>query len=208
MAGRRTALPARARGRGWVAGRPRGASPSPVPPPGGGSYGVVLDEDAKLAWRDVYRVADREAELRVALPAHVDGEHHPEGLGVDAHLHHRAGRVDMRDLRLEARPAVPRAHDLELVGADEGRRGARLVVRVVGVGDLQAAEAGPPVLHAAVEDVHVAEEVHDERVGRMLEDLLGRARLLDVPVVHDDDAVGDLERLLLAVPDEPTGPVQ
>src|SRR5437762_7191706 len=163
MAGRRTALPARARGRGWVAGRPHGASPSPVPPPGGGSYGVVLDEDAKLAWRDVYRVADREAELRVALPAHVDGEHDAEGLGVDAHLHHRAGRVDVRDLRLEARPAVPRAHDLELVRPDEGRRGARLVVRVVGVGDLQAAEAGPPVLHAAMEDVHVAEEVHDER---------------------------------------------
>src|SRR5213075_2468568 len=112
------------------------------------AFGVVLTVD--VSW-------ERYAELRVALPAHVDGEHHPEGLGVDAHLHHRARRVDVRDLRLEARPAVPRAHDLELVRTDEGRRGARLVVRVVGVGDLQAAEAGPPVLHAAVEDVHVAE---------------------------------------------------
>src|SRR5438093_7098737 len=202
------ALPARARGRGWVAGRPHLASPSPVPPPGGGSYGVVLDEDAELARRDVHRVADREAELRVALPAHVDGEHDAEGLRVDAHLHHRAGRVDVRDLRLEARPAVPRAHDLELVRADEGRPGARPVVPAVRVGDLQAAEAGPPVLHAAVEDVHVAEEVHDERVGGMLEDLLGRARLLDASVVHDDDAVGDLERLLLVVRDEHAGHVQ
>src|SRR3989441_80715 len=202
------ALPARARGRGWVAERPHLAFPSPVPPPGGGSYGVVLDEDAELARRDVHGVADRQAELRVALPAHVDGEHDAEGLGVDAHLHHRAGRVDVRDRRLEARPAVPRAHDLELVRTDEGRRGARLVVRVVGVGDLQAAEAGPPVLHAAMEDVHVAEEVHDERVGGVLEDLLGRARLLDVSVVHDDDAVGDLERLLLVVGDEHAGHVQ
>src|SRR5437870_2904517 len=202
------APPARARGRGWVVGRPHLASPSPVPPLGGGSYGVVLDEHAELARRDVHRVADRQAELRVALPAHVDGEHHAEGLGVDAHLHHRAGRVDVRDRRLEARPAVPRAHDLELVRTDEGRRGARLVVRVVGVGNLQAAEAGPPVLHAAMEDVHVAEEVHDERVGGVLEDLLGRARLLDASMVQDDDAVGDLERLLLVVRDEHAGHVQ
>src|SRR3989442_9958575 len=203
--GRASGLPDRGRGR--AADRLLARVPW-ASPPRGGSYGVVLDEDAELARRDVHRVADGEPELRVALPAHVDGQHDAEGLGVDAHLHHRARRVDMRDLRLEARPAVPRAHDLELVRTDEGRRGARLVVRVGGVGDLQAAEAGPPVLHAAVEDVHVAEEVHDERVGGVLEDLLGRARLLDMPVVHDDDAVGDLERLLLVVRDEHAGHVQ
>src|SRR6058998_564027 len=101
------------------------------------SYGVVLDEHAELARRDIDRVADREPELRVALPAHVDGQHDAEGLRVDAHLHQRAGRVDVRDLRFEARTAVPGAHDLELVRADEGRRGARLVVRVIGPGDLE-----------------------------------------------------------------------
>src|SRR5438093_1752457 len=202
------ALLARARGRGWVAERPHLAFPSPVPPPGGGSYGVVLDEDAELARRDVHRVADHEAELRVALPAHVDGQHDAEGLRVDAHLHYRAGRVDVRDFRLEARPAVAGAHALELVRADEGRRGARLVVGVVRVGDLEVADSRPPVLHARVEDVHVAEEVHDEGVGGLLEDLLRRADLLDAPVVHDDDAVSDLEGLLLVMRDEHTGHVQ
>src|SRR5206468_495909 len=188
--------------------RHRESRPSSGPPLRGGSYGVVLDEDAELAGRDPHRVTHAESQLRVALPAHVDGQHDAEGLRVDAHLHHRAGRVDVRDFRLEARPAVAGAHDLELVRADEGRRGARLVVGVVRVGDLEVADSRPPVLHARVEDVHVAEEVHDEGVGGLLEDLLRRADLLDAPVVHDDDAVSDLEGLLLVMRDEHTGHVQ
>ena len=39
-------------------------------------------------------------------------------------------------------------------------------------------------------------------------DLVGRALLLDPAVVHDDDAIGELERLLLVVRDEHAGHVQ
>ena len=41
----------------------------------------------------------------------------------------------------------------------------------------------------------------------LLEDLARRAHLLDLPVVHDDDPVGDLEGLLLVVRDEDAGDV-
>ncbi len=58
-----------------------------------------------------------------------------------------------------------------------------------------------------MEDVHVAEEVHHERRRRALEDLLRTALLLDLPVVHDHDAFGELERLFLIVRDEDAGQV-
>ena len=55
---------------------------------------------------------------------------------------------------------------------------------------------------APAEPVDRADEAHDEGVGGLLVDLARRADLLDFAVVHDDDAVGDLHRLLLVVRDE------
>ena len=47
--------------------------------------------------------------------------------------------------------------------------------------------------------VRVAHEAHDELVRRMVVELAGRADLLEPPLVHDRDLVGDLHRLLLVV---------
>ena len=52
-------------------------------------------------------------------------------------------------------------------------------MRLIGVVHREVAEHHAPALDAAVEHVHVAEEVHDERVRRVLEDLAGRTDLLD-----------------------------
>src|SRR5262249_52877567 len=68
---------------------------------GRGSYGPPLDEDAHLARRHEDRVAHAQAQLRVALPADVDGQEHAERLRVDAHLHHRPRRVHVRHPGLE-----------------------------------------------------------------------------------------------------------
>jgi len=55
--------------------------------------------------------------------------------------------------------------------------------------------------------VDVAEKLQHERRGRAVVDLVGGADLLDAALVHDDHAVGDLERLLLVVGDEDAGHV-
>ena len=55
------------------------------------------------------------------------------------------------------------------------------------------------VLHDAVHQVRDADEAGDERLGRLLVDLLGRPALDDDAVVHHRDAIGHGERLLLVV---------
>ena len=74
--------------------------------------------------------------------------------------------------------------------------------------DLEAADPHPAPVHAAVEQVHAAEEVVDERAGRLVVDRLGRADLLDAPAVHHHDAIGHLERLVLVVGDEHAGDLE
>ncbi len=93
------------------------------------------------------------------------------------------------------------------MGAGEGGGGARLVVGMLRVGDVEAAHDCAPALHVAAQHVHVAEEAHDEGARRLLEDLARAAHLLDVPAVHDGDPIGHLEGLLLVVGDEHAGHV-
>ena len=88
-------------------------------------------------------------------------------------------------------PAVALAGDFDVVRPHE-RDGFALGV------PLPPGMAGLP----AVEQIVIAEEAEDERVGRMLVDLLGRIILLDVARVHHRNAVGDFERLFLIVGDE------
>src|SRR5689334_11664170 len=64
------------------------------------------------------------------------------------------------------------------------------------------AEHGFAALDAAVENVYLAQELHDELCGRLVENFLGSANLLDPALVHHDDPVGDFERLFLIVRDE------
>ena len=57
------------------------------------------------------------------------------------------------------------------------------------------------------QDVNLAQELGHERALGALVELLGRAHLLDPPVVEHDDLVGNLERLALVVGDEQAGHV-
>ena len=58
-----------------------------------------------------------------------------------------------------------------------------------------------------VKEIHVAQELQHEGRGRVVVDLVGRTVLLDLAVVHHDDAVGHLHGLLLVVRDEHAGDV-
>ena len=78
----------------------------------------------------------------------------------------------------------------------------RLHVGVVRVVDRNAVPVGPAIFDPPVEHVHGAEKVHHERRRGPIEDLCGRAALLDAAVVHDDHLVGEFECLLLVVRDE------
>src|SRR5207249_11372848 len=175
--------------------RPRRSAPparlvaAPSSPTSDASEPLIADEDPHPTWRHVDRVADLEPKLLVAIGREIDGQHQPEVLGVGTHLHDASRRIDVRDLGVDARPAITGAQDVELVRANEGRRGARLVVWMLGIGDLEPAEHRPTPTHVTVKHVHVAEEVHDERVRRVFEDLPWRADLLDVATVHDGDDV-------------------
>ena len=96
--------------------------------------------------------------------------------------------------------------DLHVVAADEQLCRAR---RVAIGGDVERLAAEP---HAAVAHLHrqhdgLADEAVHEGGRRIVVDLAGRADLLDAALVHDDDAVGDFQRLLLVVGDEDRGDV-
>ena len=97
--------------------------------------------------------------------------------------------------------------DRKLMRADERDAGA--VVRRIrgGIGQAQSAEHHRTAVEPAVEAVGVAQEVADKRRRRALINVGGGADLLDPPGVHHDDAVGEIERLLLIVGDEHRGDV-
>ncbi len=91
-----------------------------------------------------------------------------------------------------------RAHVLGAHGEADGS--ARRERDAVGDAKLEGADldgSGPG--HDGVEESHVPDEIGDERRRRKTIDLLRRADLVDHALVHDDDAVGHGERLLLVV---------
>ena len=59
--------------------------------------------------------------------------------------------------------------------------------------------------HAAIEQIHRADEVGDEARGRKFIDLPRRADLYDLAMVHDADAGGERHRLFLVVRDDHEG---
>lgn len=61
------------------------------------------------------------------------------------------------------------------------------------------------ILDAAMEQVDVAKKVVNEGISGMVVNLFGGADLFDVPLVHDDHAIGDFERFFLIVGDENAG---
>src|SRR5882762_465639 len=103
--------------------------------------------------------------------------------------------------------------DVQIVGPGVGDRlDARFdflgVQREVVLTDLQHVAFHPAVIDAPVEEVDGPEEAVRERRRGMVVDLVGAAHLLDLSFVHQDDAVGDLQRLFLVVGDEDGGDVQ
>ena len=91
-----------------------------------------------------------------------------------------------------------------VVGTDVRGRGGALL-EVTGAGHLEGPEVHVPVDDVAVEHVGGADEAGDERGGRVVVDVGRRARLLHAALVHHDDLVGELERLLLVVRHEEAG---
>ena len=78
-----------------------------------------------------------------------------------------------------------------------------------GAGDVEVAQ--PDAVRTgddAGEEVHGADEVGDERGGRLAVDLRGRSDLLDDPVIHHHDAVGEGQGLRLIVGDHDGGQVE
>jgi hypothetical protein len=98
-------------------------------------------------------------------------------------------------------PGLRRGDNLQVVGLDAE---AHLPA---GAGELALADVervladlhAPALEVARVEHIARADETRDEARARALVDLLGRADLLDLPGVHDDDAIGHRHRLDLVV---------
>jgi hypothetical protein len=63
-------------------------------------------------------------------------------------------------------------------------------------------------MNAAMEEIHVAQELVDERTRRSVIDDIGGTDLLNRPPVQHHDAIGDLHGFLLVVSNEDTGHVQ
>ena len=111
--------------------------------------------------------------------------------------------VDAVDLRTEQ---AGRRRD----GIDEFRTNADLDLRAVGQlvvaaveRDDVTADPGLATPHLGRQDVHAgrADEIADERVRRLVEQLGRRAALHHAAVMHDDDGVGEGQRLGLVVGD-------
>ena len=124
---------------------------------------------------------------------------------------HRAQIANAGDGRFEPHPVVGRRAADE-VGTDPDHV-ARLVLRGDRAGqpqEVDTAEADDPVAHGAGNEVHSrrSDEVADEGVVRPLEELVGRALLHHLAVVHHHDRVGERERLGLVVGDVDEGVVE
>ena len=95
-------------------------------------------------------------------------------------LDDRAGQIRGLENRPQAVAGVG-ACDLELVRTRIAGRRLSTPPGVLGIVDGERAEQRAALFYAAVKDVHVAEKVHHERAGGVVEDF-GRARvLLDWP---------------------------
>src|SRR5579872_252939 len=68
-------------------------------------------------------------------------------------------------------------------------------------------DVGCAVVHAAVEQIHVAEEIVDEWSGGMIVDFVRTANLLDATFIHDGHTVGHFESFFLIMRDEYAGDV-
>ena len=79
---------------------------------------------------------------------------------------------------------------------------------VLGRVDAYAFDMHFAFMRAAVEQIHIAQKTVNKRAGRVIPDLLRRADLLDLALVHQHHAVGDFERFFLVMRDENTGDVQ
>ena len=94
-------------------------------------------------------------------------------------------------------------HDIVSPDIANGRGlvGVRMLRRVQG----KSTESGLPLMHSAMEEIDMTQEVEDEGIGRVLVDLVRGPGLLDPAMVHDHDPVGHLQGLFLIVGDEDAG---
>ena len=95
--------------------------------------------------------------------------------------------------------------DAEGFGADGEGGGA---VRRPEPAGVNAGVAEPAAGDRALDEVHRADEAGDEGGGGLAVEHVGRGDLLGAAVAHDHDAVGERQRLVLAVGDEEGGDPQ
>src|SRR3954453_15557430 len=94
---------------------------------------------------------------------------------------------------------------LDVLGSDVGQAAAEPLDRAALGRVLLLPDPGVASGHGAGRAVDPPQELADERGGRVVVDLRRPAHLLDPARPHDDDPVGELERLLLVVGDEDGG---
>ena len=172
------------------------------------SDGVVFEEDAGLAGFDEDLVAAGDGGELEGIVGHIDAQS-LAGFAEDLDADDGSGGLHADDARAQGGGAIGGAFDLKLMRADEDAGGGAFALRFAAGGfEGEAADHGAAGLDAAMEEVDVAEEVHHELGGGMVEDLVGGAGLFDAGLVHDDDAVGDFEGFVLVVGDEDAGDVE
>src|SRR5258706_5186335 len=87
--------------------------------------------------------------------------------------------------------------DFEQMGPDEIPRRISVLTASRRYADGHIAEIHFSFFDPATEQIHVAKKIAHKSVSRMMIDVVRRADLLDLALVHQHDAVGNLERLFL-----------
>jgi hypothetical protein len=174
-----------------------------------GDRAMARREEAHSLGHELQRqpAADLEPLLGEEVERQVDRDRlRPHRLGLDPDQAVRAEELDLVDRAVEdigvARRDRPRQDVFRpQVDLDVALGGGVVLAREPARADAQVATR----VQAPREDVDLADEVGDERRRRIAIDLHRRADLLDHPVVHHDDAIGDRKRLFLVVRDHDGG---
>ncbi len=163
---------------------------------------VFGHEDAHAFGGREQLITGSQSQFLVPIRRQVDAEGDSERVRDQSHPRHRAGRIHVDDFDSQAGVALSGAAQFDFVRADIGCGIAGLGLLVFGVVDREPAQVHLARFQTAMEHIHMAQEVHHERRGWVIEHILRRARLLDVTLPHHDDLVGDFERFFLVVSHE------
>jgi hypothetical protein len=155
----------------------------------------------RIARPEIDELALGEPRLPITLARELDLDAPGAVPALQLDAHHVPERPHVADHRLDA-ATVGMAIDIDLVGTrvDLGRDIIDAVVMLQI--DRDVPDSGPALADPPVEKVHIAQKMIDEGARGPDVDLVGGPVLLHVALDQDDDAIGDLEGVLLVVGDE------